>query len=48
MLMDRGSVPPYDERLRGYFENKVVHSRHIAALGCASNAPNQQRQQQRL
>lgn len=28
-------LPAYDERLRGYFENKAVHLRHLATLGCA-------------
>ena len=26
-------MPAYDERLRGYFENKAVHLRHMAASG---------------
>ena len=35
MLVAKADVPPYDERLRGYFENKAVHIRHMAALGVA-------------
>ena len=31
--MSRELVPAYDERLRGYFENKAVHLRHMAASG---------------
>jgi len=32
VLVAKANVPPY-ERLRGYFENKAVHIRHMAALG---------------
>ena len=33
MLVAKQDVPAYDERLRGYFENKAVHIRHMAASG---------------
>ncbi len=33
VLVAKQDVPPYDERLRGYFENKAVHIRHMAARG---------------
>ena len=33
VLVAKKDVPPYDERLRGYFENKAVHIRHMAAGG---------------
>lgn len=36
VLAAREKLPPYDERLRGYFENKAVHLRHMATSGCAS------------
>lgn len=35
IVAPRERLPPYDERLRGYFENKAVHIRHLATLGCA-------------
>lgn len=33
VIVSRELVPAYDERLRGYFENKAVHLRHMAAIG---------------
>lgn len=33
VIVSRVLVPAYDERLRGYFENKAVHLRHMAAIG---------------
>lgn len=35
VLVAREGLPAYDERFRGYFENKAVHLRHMASLGCA-------------
>lgn len=32
-MVQRKKLPAYDERLRGYFENKAVHCRHLATLG---------------
>lgn len=43
VLAAREQLPPYDERLRGYFENKAVHLRHMAASGygiCGSHPPH--------
>jgi hypothetical protein len=33
IVVQRKKLPAYDERLRGYFENKAVHCRHLATLG---------------
>jgi len=33
VLVAREGLPAYDERFRGYFENKAVHLRHMASLG---------------
>ena len=33
IVVQRTKLPAYDERLRGYFENKAVHCRHLATLG---------------